>query len=213
MSAIGDACKGAQGLDMEEEGLKVEAEAQSGSSQGSEMDDAGVDTTGEDIVLPYQPVKHLDLDRYLGRWFEVASIPNRWQTRGKLSTVTYARNPKTQKIRIISRTFVDSRRVEQSGRLWVLDREHNSSYKVQFCWPFTGLFWILQVGEKENYGYSVVGDPSKTNLWILSRTPRMEDFIYEKLVAQLEWQGYDVNKIQRTAQSDDIAEYGEDADA
>eukprot|EP00190_Bangiopsis_sp_CCMP1999_P005050 CAMPEP_0198730562 /NCGR_PEP_ID=MMETSP1475-20131203/25085_1 /TAXON_ID= ORGANISM="Unidentified sp., Strain CCMP1999" /NCGR_SAMPLE_ID=MMETSP1475 /ASSEMBLY_ACC=CAM_ASM_001111 /LENGTH=210 /DNA_ID=CAMNT_0044493379 /DNA_START=27 /DNA_END=659 /DNA_ORIENTATION=- len=206
-----DVCDKQGDLTVNEEDMEARAEA--GSSQGSEEGSTGADTTGDELVLPYQPCRQLDLSRYLGRWFEVASIPNRWQTRGKLSTVTYSRNARTQKIRIISRTFVDGRRVEQSGRLWVLDKENNSSYKVQFCWPFTGLFWILHVGEKEDYGYSVVGDPSKTNLWILSRSPTMEDFIYEKLVAQLEWQGYDISKIQRTVQSDDLAEYGEDPDA
>lgn len=61
-------------------------------------------------------------------------------------------------------------------------------------------------------GYCVIGDPSKTNLWILSRTPTLEDYVYEKLVAQLEWQGYDVSKLVVTPQSEDLSAYKDEND-
>ncbi|KAJ8900941.1 hypothetical protein NDN08_000238 [Rhodosorus marinus] len=171
-----------------------------------------VSAAGCDIVLPYEPVPFVDMDRFIGKWYEIAKIPNRWQANGNLSTVIYCRNPNNGKLRIVSRTFVDGRRIEHSGRLWVNDQGKSSSYKCQFLWPFTGMFWILHLGEKENYGYCVIGDPSKTNLWILSRTPTLEDYVYEKLVAQLEWQGYNTSKLVVTSQSEDLAAYKDEND-
>jgi len=153
-----------EGLGEEIRGISLSAacekleEATASSSDGrSVSSDAGSSEeipreAGGDIVLPYEPVPFVDMDRFIGKWYEIAKIPNRWQANGNLSTVIYCRNPNNGKLRIVSRTFVDGRRSEHSGRLWVDDQVKNSSYKCQFLWPFTGMFWILHLGEKENYG-------------------------------------------------------------
>lgn len=108
------------------------------------------------LLLPYKPVEKMELERFLGRWYEIARIPNRWQASGDYTTVSYLKNPHTGRLRILSKTYIDGRRHEQSGRLWVMDSTKNSTYKVQFRWPFTGVFWVLHIGEKEDYGKSIL---------------------------------------------------------
>ena len=67
-------------------------------------------------------------------------------------------------------------------------------------WPFWGSYWILELDP--DYRYAVVGHPSRNYLWILSRTPQMEDALYRDLMQRIEGHGYDTTRIVRTVQPD-----------
>jgi apolipoprotein D and lipocalin family protein len=66
--------------------------------------------------------------------------------------------------------------------------------KVQFFWPFRGDYIIIDLDEKE-YQYAVVGHPSRDYLWILSRTPQMNDETYTDILSKISKQGYDLDRI------------------
>jgi apolipoprotein D and lipocalin family protein len=83
------------------------------------------------------------------------------------------------------------------GKAWVVDKETNAKLKVSFFWPFSGDYWIIDLGE--NYDYAVVGHPIRKYLWILSRTPQMDEAIYQRILENLHKQSYDTNKLTRTA--------------
>jgi apolipoprotein D and lipocalin family protein len=80
-----------------------------------------------------------------------------------------------------------------NGKAWVVDPETNARIKVQFFWPFSGDYWIIQLGEQ--YEYAVVGHPDRKTLWILSRTPEMQPEVYERILVRLEQQGYDPSRL------------------
>ena len=67
---------------------------------------------------------------------------------------------------------------------------------VQFFWPFRGEYWIIELDP--DYRYAVVGHPSRDYLWILSRTPRMEEEVYRELLRRIAAHGYDLTRIRRT---------------
>jgi apolipoprotein D and lipocalin family protein len=69
--------------------------------------------------------------------------------------------------------------------------------KVSFFWPFSGDYWIIDLGE--NYEYAVVGHPSRKYLWILSRTLQMDEVLYQRILENLRKQSYDVSKLIRAA--------------
>ena len=75
---------------------------------------------------------------------------------------------------------------------------HHAKLKVTFFWPFYGDYWIIDLGE--NYEYALVGHPPRKYLWVLSRTPEMEEGVYPRILESLEKQGYNTGRLVRTPQ-------------
>jgi apolipoprotein D and lipocalin family protein len=82
------------------------------------------------------------------------------------------------------------------GRAKVTDKNTNAKLKVTFFWPFYGDYWILELGE--DYEYAVVGEPQRKYLWILSRTPQMNDSLYRQLLENMATRGFAIDKVIRT---------------
>ena len=85
------------------------------------------------------------------------------------------------------------------GTAKVVDASTHAKLKVTFFWPFYGKYWIIGLGDE--YEYAVVGEPSRRYLWILSRSPVMQDSVYQKILHQLTANGYEPRKLLRTAQT------------
>lgn len=69
---------------------------------------------------------------------------------------------------------------------------------MSFFWPFEGDYWIIDLAE--DYSYAVVSEPGRRFLWILSRTPTMDDATYEDILAFISEQGLDPDRLVRTRQ-------------
>ena len=82
----------------------------------------------------------------------------------------------------------------------MVDKTTNAKLKVRFFWPFKGDYWVIDLGE--HYEYAVVGEPQRKYLWILSRFPKMEPAKYEKVIARLKEQHYDLSRLNKTLQDD-----------
>jgi apolipoprotein D and lipocalin family protein len=80
----------------------------------------------------------------------------------------------------------------------VVDKSTNAKLKVSFFWPFRGDYWIIELGK--DYEYAVVSSPNRKYLWILSRTPKMDEALYARIVEGLRERGFDVSLLQRTEQ-------------
>jgi apolipoprotein D and lipocalin family protein len=80
-----------------------------------------------------------------------------------------------------------------------VQKDTNAWLKVQFFWPFRGDYVIIDLDEKK-YRYAVVGHPSRDYLWILSRTPQMDDGTYREILSKISKQGYDLNRIKEYPQ-------------
>jgi apolipoprotein D and lipocalin family protein len=150
---------------------------------------------------PLEVVGEVDLDRYAGRWYEIASYPQRFQRGCVATTATYTPLP-GGRVRVENQCRDGSfegkvRSIE--GVAWVADPERaQAKLKVQFFWPFRADYWIIELDD--DYRYAVVGHPSRDYLWILARTPTMDPAIYESLLIRLEAQGYDRAGLNRTSQ-------------
>lgn len=148
---------------------------------------------------PLTTVPKIELNRYLGKWFEIASRPNRFQ-RGCVATKATYSLEADGKLSILNecldKTLTGKAR-SAKGRAWPVD-ETNSKLKVSFFWPFSGDYWILEVGD--NYEYSVIGEPEGKYIWILSRQPKMEETLLQSILARLKSRGYSVEAILKTPQ-------------
>lgn len=158
-------------------------------------------TTAERNHLPeLRTVPHVDVSKYVGTWYEIASYPQRFQEGCTGTTATYT--PEADgNIRVLNRCFkptLDGEEDIANGRAKVVDPKTNAKLEVSFFRPFWGDYWIVELGD--NYEYAAVGHPSRDYLWILSRSPQLDDKLYESIVERLEKQGFDRKRLRRTLQ-------------
>lgn len=161
----------------------------------------GCVSTYADDEPPLETVPYVDLEQYLGKWYEIASFPQKFSEGCVASTATYALRKNKKKIDVLNECRIDTFDGELStahGYAKVVDKKTNAKLKVTFFWPFFGKYWIIDLGE--NYEYSVVGHPNREYLWILSRTPKMDQSLFQELVRRAEDKGFDIGKLNITPQ-------------
>ena len=149
---------------------------------------------------PVRTVPHVDLGRYVGTWYEIASYPQKFQKGCTASTAVYTlrEDGKIQVENRCNRDSLDGPEKIARGKAKVVDRESNARLKVSFFWPFWGDYWIIDLDPE--YRYAVVGNPSRKYLWILSRTRSLPPLVYAQILERIAAQGYDVGKLRTTLQ-------------
>ena len=142
-------------------------------------------------------VPHVDLNRYVGQWYEIARLPNRFEKKCANSvTATYSLRT-DGKIEVVNRCRKSSGDYTTAkGKAKVVDKTTNAKLKVTFLWPFYGDYWILDLGK--NYEYAVVGAPNRKYLWILSRSPQMDETVYRQLLAKMAARGFKTEQMIKT---------------
>lgn len=157
---------------------------------------------------PLTVVPSVDLVRYSGQWYEIARLPNRFQKKcaGEV-TANYTLRP-DGKITVLNRCRLeDGKEIKAEGMARLGAKgQPNSMLKVRFAPAF--LSFIPQVwGDYQiialsaDYTHAVVGDPGREYLWILSRSPRMDEATFNRLMEEARAQGFNVSLLQKTRQS------------
>ena len=160
----------------------------------------GCFTDKGNTMKPLATVNFVDLNRYVGKWYEIARYPNSFQKGCIGSRATYTMRD-DGKIRVVNECYDKSfsgKLRSAKGKAWTVDKETNARLKVSFFWPFAGDYWIIDLGK--NYEYAVVGHPDRKYLWILSRSPEMTDDVYQSILERLQKKEYDIAKLIRTEQ-------------
>lgn len=151
-------------------------------------------TAANDVALPV--VDYVDLDRYQGSWYEIASFPQSFQAGCTNTTATY-RPDGDGNIEVFNRCLRDGEEHTATGEARVVDAATNAKLEVSFFWPFYGDYWIVDLGR--DYEFAVIGHPGRDYLWILSRTPTMSPDVYASILQRLRDNGYDVGRLVTTA--------------
>ncbi len=157
-------------------------------------------TTERQRLPRLETVAHVDLSRYVGTWYEIASFPQSFQRGCTATTATYTLR-KDGDIDVLNRCrqgALDGEERSARGRARVVDRATNAKLEVSFFRPFWGDYWIIDLAD--DYSYAVVGHPGRDYLWILARTPTMPDPTYQRILARLRAQGYETSRLVRTVQ-------------
>jgi apolipoprotein D and lipocalin family protein len=145
-------------------------------------------------------VDHVDIERYMGTWYEIAKFPQRFEDGLVGITATYSLLP-NGKVRVLNSRYVgdfNGKLKTAKGKAWVVDKKTNAKLKVSFFWPFAGDYWIIELGK--DYEYAVVSEESRRYMWILSRTPKMDERIYEEILERLKRNGFDISIIELNPQ-------------
>ena len=156
-------------------------------------------------MAPVQSIPAVDLARYAGRWHEVARFPNRFQrTCARGTTAEYTLLPDGG-LRVVNTCVkADGSEIRAEGRARLAHRDGpTSQLKVRFAPAFLsflpmvwGDYWVLDLSA--DYGAALVGSPDRAYLWVLSRTPELEEATYQRMVATAAAQGFDVGRLVRS---------------
>lgn len=150
-------------------------------------------------------VARVDLDRYAGDWHEVARFPNRFQDQCASDVVaSYARRD-DGRIDVVNRCRLEDGAIDEAtGVARVVDTSTNAKLKVRFApgwlsWlPMVwGDYWVI--GLADDYSWATVGSPDRDYLWILSRTPVLEQGAFDAAVDAARANGFDVSRLRKTA--------------
>jgi apolipoprotein D and lipocalin family protein len=155
---------------------------------------------------PVRSVAALDLERYAGRWHEVARLPNRFQRRC-VANVTATYELQSGGIKVVNECLTaDGDSIRAEGRARLADRSGPASrLKVRFAPALLSFipavwadYWVLDL--TDDYGAALVGTPDRRFLWVLSRQPELDSTTYERMVGTAARQGFDVTRLLRTGE-------------
>lgn len=149
---------------------------------------------------PVRTVAHVDLDRFMGDWFVIASIPTFIEQDAYNAVESYERSGDRQ----VATTFRFNRgsfdgplkTYKPTG--YVSDDPSNAIRGMQFIWPIKADYRVMYLSE--DYTRTVIGRNKRDYVWIMARTPVIEDADYMTLVDLIAGQGYDISKIRRVPQ-------------
>ncbi|HSW45678.1 MAG TPA: lipocalin family protein [Phycisphaerae bacterium] len=153
-------------------------------------------TAGE----PLRAVSAVDIQRYMGKWYEIAAYeaPFAESCTGTTAEYTLRDDGRFDVVNSCREGQLDGPVRAAIGTARVVDAETRAKLKVSFVWPFEGDYWIIDLDPE--YQWAVVGEPGRRYLWILSRTATMDEPVYQGITTRLEAQGYDPSKLHRTLQ-------------
>ena len=160
---------------------------------------AGCPAVDETLFPPLETVSTVDIDRYAGKWYEIAKYPVVFENGCVDVTADYTvlEDGTVRVVNTCGSTDGGSRDIV--GSATVTDPATNAKLNVSFFGPFGAPYWIIELDE--DYQYAVVGDPSREFLWILSRTPSLDDATLSGILDRLPDRGYDPDGLIWTVQS------------
>jgi len=145
-----------------------------------------------------QPAKTVDVQRYLGQWFEIARYEQSFQKGCTSVSANYSLRSDGS-IDVVNRCRrPDGKWDEARGRAKIVDRTTNAKLKVSFFGPFYGDYWVLD--HADDYSWSIVGEPSGRYLWILARSATPPESEVADLIGKARTMGYDTTMLLRTKQ-------------
>jgi len=157
-----------------------------------------------------QTVPNVDLSRYVGKWYEIAKYPNRFQKQCVANTTaTYAKKA-GGRLEVINECVKKDGTGERAvGEAKIADKKTNAKLKVRFApgalsfLPFVwGNYWIIDLDK--DYGYVAIGEPKREYFWILARKPVLDDAVYQDIVRRAEAMGFSPAKIERSPQNAEV---------
>jgi apolipoprotein D and lipocalin family protein len=164
----------------------------------------GAEETPIDSADPdLSPVSHVDLPRYMGRWYVIYHVPN-FLEKGKVATAdTYTLLPDGTLRDVFTfrkHTFDEPER-QWSGKGWVIDSDTHALWKFRLFWPFKAGYRILELDP--NYLWAVASTDSGSLFWVLSRAPTLDDVNVQTIRARLARRGLDPSKLEAVPQPSD----------
>ncbi|MBC7982723.1 MAG: lipocalin family protein [Candidatus Obscuribacterales bacterium] len=149
---------------------------------------------------PLKVEKHVDIQRFMGDWYVIANIPT-FMEKGAHNAIESYRldNDGTVAVTFTFRADAfDGKQKQYKPRGFILDRESNAIWGMQFIWPIKADYRIVYVAP--DYSQTIVGREARDYVWIMARTPIISAADYQRHLDLIAAQGYDITEIQRVPQ-------------
>jgi apolipoprotein D and lipocalin family protein len=143
-------------------------------------------------------LQNIDLIRYIGKWYEIASQSGRFQKGCQCTTAEYDLLVGKNYLKVKNRCFRKGKWSEISGKAFFAPGSTEGKLKVQFFWPFRSDYYIIDLAP--DYSWAVVSVPNYKYLWILCRKPQMDKNIFEEILQKLREKGFNTKLLQITTQ-------------
>lgn len=164
-------------------------------------------TANDSNKKPLAAITQLDVTRYLGHWYEIAKFPNRFQKQCVSDTSAEYSTLPDGNIRVLNQCLNSAGNMESAiGEAKQMGGPQSAKLKVRFApaWlsflPFVwGDYWVIDLDDK--YTLVAVSEPNREFLWVLSRTPVVDQAHYAELMNRLEGMNFDIKKLEKTPQT------------
>ena len=155
-------------------------------------------------------VASVDLNRYSGKWYEIARYSNKSQKNCIGNTTIVYTLKEEGKIDVLNECLKnDGTLIDAKGEAKIVDMATNAKLEVRYAPGYSAFlstswndYWIIDLDEK--YQYAAVGDKDRKNLWILSRSPKLNDAAYQNILRRVEALGYKPGKLVKTPQNIEV---------
>lgn len=146
------------------------------------------------------PVEDFELKRYLGKWYEIARLDHRFERGLSRVSAEYVRRDDGG-VDVINRGYDAKGDLwkQADGRAYFVGEPATGHLKVSFFGPFYGAYVIFELDE--DYRYAFVSGPNHDYLWLLARTPQVDEALYERFMQRAETLGFDTASLIRVQQS------------
>lgn len=150
-------------------------------------------TTQKNSGMDVSTLKELDLDRYLGTWYEIARFDHRFERNLEGVTATYSMRD-DGKIKVVNQGYKGSLDGELDTAVGKAKFTSDpGKLKVSFFWFFYGDYFVLELDP--DYRWVLIGSSSPNYLWILSRTPQLDEATKQHILDKAASRGYDTSKL------------------
>jgi apolipoprotein D and lipocalin family protein len=145
-------------------------------------------------------VDNFKLDRYLGTWYEIARIENRFERGSEQVSAIYSLR-KDGMVQVLNKGYYPEKKKWKTaeGKAKFAGDPNVGALKVSFFGPFYGPYNVFAL-DREHYSWAMVTASSRDYFWILARTPQMEPALYAKLLEEAKAKGFDTSRVMRTPQ-------------
>ncbi|TNF98463.1 MAG: lipocalin, partial [Gammaproteobacteria bacterium] len=142
-----------------------------------------------------EPVRQFDLNRYLGRWYEIARLDHSFERGLDRVTAEYSLRDDGG-VKVINRGYSksDKKWKEAEGKAYFVRSADEGYLKVSFFGPFYGSYIVFELDKKE-YRYAFVSGPDKSYLWLLSRTPEVQGELIQDFKTKANTLGFDTSGL------------------
>jgi len=148
---------------------------------------------------PLKVTDSIDLLKYAGKWYEIASYPMSFQKDCFCVTADYTLTDMgyVKVFNSCRKGSINGKRKSITGKAFPINGTNNVKLKVQFFWPFKADYWVID--KAEDYSWAVVSGPSRKYLWILCRKPELQNETWQYITDRLSANGFDLSKLKMMA--------------
>lgn len=140
-------------------------------------------------------VKDFELDRYLGKWYEITRLDHSFERGLNNISAEYSLRDDGG-VKVINSGFSeeDNEWQQAEGKAYFVDNTDSGHLKVSFFGPFYGSYIIFEL-DRKNYQYAFVSGPNTSYLWLLSRTPQVDQEVLNRFKKRSQELGFDTTKL------------------